>query len=101
MGLDVWFAEDVARALRAARLAGRAALAEEQIAGSELSPRSELAAYWRGYEAALATIGAAFGLTSASSLARPVEPNEAASGGHVFEGHVLPLPPVAIPLRQE
>ena len=76
MGLDVWFREDVARALRAAQVAGREAQAGMESEGSahppEASPPSgegqavlgrEMAAYWRGYEAALATIGAAFGLT--------------------------------------
>ena len=59
MGLDVWFQEDVARALRAARVAGQ----EAQMA---VRPgNQEMLAYWRGYEAALATIGAAFGLGEA------------------------------------
>ena len=76
MGLDVWFREDVARALRAAQVAGREAQTGMESEGNAhptgASPPSgegqavlsrEMAAYWRGYEAALATIGAAFGLT--------------------------------------
>jgi hypothetical protein len=64
MGLDVWFQEDVARALRAAYVAGREAhLGVTHGDRSALLSR-EMAAYWRGYEAALATIGTAFGLTS-------------------------------------
>jgi hypothetical protein len=64
MGLDVWFQEDVARALRAAYVAGREA---HQGASDDARPAllsREMAAYWRGYQAALATIGTAFGLTS-------------------------------------
>jgi hypothetical protein len=57
MGLAVWFREDVQRALQAARVAGQ----EAQV---EMSPGSgpDMAAYWRGYRAALRAIGAAFGL---------------------------------------
>jgi len=77
VGLDVWVREDVARALRAAQVAGREAQTGMEREGSNAhlpgsSPphgegqavlSGEMAAYWRGYEAALATIGAAFGLT--------------------------------------
>ena len=76
MGLDVWFREDVARALRAAQVAGREAQTGMESEGSpyptganpsreegQAVASREMAAYWRGYEAALATIGAAFGLT--------------------------------------
>jgi hypothetical protein len=69
MGLDVWFREDVARALRAAQVAGREAqtgMESEDVPYTEdreVVLSREMAAYWRGYEAALATIGAAFGLT--------------------------------------
>ena len=76
MGLDVWFREDVARALRAAQVAGQEAQtsmeSERSVLPTGASPPGgeghamlsrEMAAYWRGYEAALATIGAAFGLT--------------------------------------
>jgi hypothetical protein len=67
MGLDVWFREDVARVLGAARVAGRAACAglsgSDGEAGGQVGGLSrEMAAYWRGYEAALATMCAAFGL---------------------------------------
>lgn len=76
MGLDVWFREDVVRALRAAQVAGREAQSGMERAGSarrtgaslpcgegQAVPGCEMAGYWRGYEAALATMGAAFGLT--------------------------------------
>lgn len=74
MGLGVWFQEDVARVLRVAHLAGRDAplcFADNPLgSGNEDNQQSlgvrpgsrEMAAYWHGYEAALATIGAAFGL---------------------------------------
>ena len=68
MGLDVWFREDVARALRAAQIAGREAqmglegMDVHGAEGGQIGPGRETAAYWRGYEAALTTIGAAFGL---------------------------------------
>jgi len=95
MGLDVWFREDVARALQAARGAGRQAQAAlervEYPAGNAMYPGGtkpfqsranpagsgppwqgrpaggEMDAYWRGYEAALATIGIAFGLGEPSA----------------------------------
>ena len=71
MGLDVWFQEDVARALRAARVAGQEArraawpaLAGTAADGSAVELMDgNMAAYWQGYEAALATLGAAFGLS--------------------------------------
>ena len=78
MGLDVWFQEDVARALRAARVAGQEArrAAWPVLAGTlkdggdvELMDGT-MAAYWQGYEAALATLGAAFGLSSCETGAR-------------------------------
>jgi hypothetical protein len=64
MGLDVWFQEDVARALRAAYVAGREAHLGVSDGGRPALPSHEMAAYWRGYQAALATIGTAFGLAS-------------------------------------
>jgi hypothetical protein len=64
MGLDVWFQEDVARALRAAYVAGREAHLGAADGGGPALLSREMAAYWRGYQAALATIGTAFGLTS-------------------------------------
>ncbi len=64
MGLDVWFQEDVARALRAAYVAGREAHLGVSDEGRPALLSREMAAYWRGYQAALATIGTAFGLTS-------------------------------------
>jgi hypothetical protein len=67
MGLNVWFREDVARVLGAARVAGRAACAglsgvDGEAGGQAAVLSREMAAYWRGYGAALATMGAAFGL---------------------------------------
>ena len=78
MGLDVWSQEDVARALRAARVAGHEArrAAWPAMAGT-LRDNGEMelmdgtmAAYWQGYEAALATLGAAFGLSLTDTGAR-------------------------------
>jgi hypothetical protein len=54
--MDCWFSDDVARILRAARLAARAGM-EAPAIGDAVTE-----AYWRGYAAALATIGAAFGI---------------------------------------
>jgi hypothetical protein len=56
--MDVWFREDVARVVRAARVASHEAQDCEVVGVVS----RETAAYWRGYQAALATIGAAFGL---------------------------------------
>ncbi len=78
MGLDVWFQEDVARALRAARVAGQEARrAAWPAAAGTLRDSGEvelmdgaMAAYWQGYEAALATLGAAFGLSLSETGAR-------------------------------
>jgi hypothetical protein len=78
MGLDVWFQEDVARALRAARVAGQEARRATWPAMSgTLRDNGEMelmdgtmAAYWQGYEAALATLGAAFGLSLTETGAR-------------------------------
>jgi hypothetical protein len=82
MGLDVWFREDVARVLGAARVAGRAACdglsQPDGVTGSHVGVLSrEMAAYWRGYEAALATIGTAFGLAGPGEA---VEAEELAIG---------------------
>ena len=88
MGLDVWFQEDVARALRAARVAGQearraawplpwpAGASQGGLAGATADGSAvelmdgNMAAYWQGYEAALATIGAAFGLSQGEMGAR-------------------------------
>ena len=59
MGLDVWFIDDVARTLRAIRTSGQAARSEERAV---MGPDPVMAAYWRGYEAALASVGEAFGV---------------------------------------
>jgi hypothetical protein len=63
MGLDIWFKEDIANALRAA---------EECAAGvAELGePTPELRAYRAGFRAALATLAVAFGLVP-TSVERP------------------------------
>jgi hypothetical protein len=85
MGLDVWFREDVARVLGAARVAGRTACAglsglDGEGGGQAGGLSREMAAYWRGYEAALATMGAAFGLVGRGEA---VEAEEWAMGlGH-------------------
>jgi hypothetical protein len=92
MGLSVWFQEDVKRMLRAAHVAGRQAqlcfaLAfrqpgvgndfdafpdggsltsnEDRFCGEDgqVTTRHEAVAFWCGYEAALATISTAFGLS--------------------------------------
>ena len=91
MGLDVWFQEDVARALRAARVAGQEARRATwpALAGTlrdsgevELMD-GNMAAYWQGYEAALATLGAAFGLglseTGAREFSLELSPSRAIS----------------------
>jgi hypothetical protein len=59
-GLSVWFPDDVARALRAAGVAGQEAQKQELavMGGADVV----LDAYWQGYQAALRTIGAAFGV---------------------------------------
>ncbi len=59
-GLSVWFQDDIARALRAANVAGQEAQKQELavIGGADVV----LDAYWQGYQAALKTLGAAFGV---------------------------------------
>jgi hypothetical protein len=59
MSLSVWFEDDVLRTLRAIRTSGQAARSEEQAV---MGPDPVMAAYWRGYEAALASVGEAFGV---------------------------------------
>jgi hypothetical protein len=68
--MDVWFREDVARVVRAARLAGQAATGGLGWEEAEVLSR-EMAAYWRGYAAALGTIGAAFGLSGEAADEKP------------------------------
>ena len=77
MGLDVWFREDVARVLEAASVAGREArlgpvLRQPEGSGEGTVLSQEAVAFWHGYQAALATIGAAFGLKLAGGAALPV-----------------------------
>jgi len=87
MGLDVWFAEDVARALRAARVAGqearRAIVTADDLNTDPLLAERQ-AGYWQGYEAALATIGAAFGINLVEAGARDftIVDDEGDGGGH-------------------
>jgi hypothetical protein len=77
--MDVWFREDVARVVRAARLAGQAATdglgwEEAEVLpapGPQAQVSREMAAYWRGYAAALGTIGAAFGLSGEAADEKP------------------------------
>lgn len=69
MGLDIWFREDVARALLAAEQASAAmAAAMESIAGD---PRY-LRAYREGYKAALGTVATAFGLIGDKNIGAAV-----------------------------
>ena len=79
--MDVWFREDVARVVRAARLAGRAATGGLGWEEAEVLSR-EMAAYWRGYAAALGAIGAAFGLSgeAADEKLTPTPPQVRVSG---------------------
>ncbi len=71
MGLDVWFSDDLARALRAIRVAGREAQAEERnVMGAD----PVMDAYWRGYRAALASVGEAFGVRSAVEIEELLPP---------------------------
>ena len=62
MGLDVWFSEDISRACRAAEIAAELTQAEIDRQRCPNGLATEMAAYWRGYAAALATLRAAFGL---------------------------------------
>ncbi len=57
MGLDIWFREDIWRALKAAEQASATTAA---ACGDVMSP--EAAAYRDGYKAALVTVAAAFGV---------------------------------------
>jgi len=61
MGLDIWFREDIFRALKAAEQASAATAA---ACGAVMSP--EAAAYRGGYKAALSTVAVAFGVAHAS-----------------------------------
>jgi len=65
MGLDVWFREDIARALTAAELASRAtARALERNGLSE----PEVVQYRQGYQDALEVVAAAFGTREEEDL---------------------------------
>jgi len=69
-GLSVWFQEDISQALQAAHIANQRAI---EAAGLTMprqviiqpGERLDLIAYTRGYEAALATIAAMFGVDDA------------------------------------
>lgn len=66
-GLEVWFRNDIINALNVARVAGQEAIG---AAGYRIPERAtiqagdmlDMEAYWRGYEAALRTMTAAFGI---------------------------------------
>jgi hypothetical protein len=67
MGLDIWFVEDVARALLAADQASSTTVAAMEHAlggadGSTVADPRYLQAYREGYKAALVTVATAFGL---------------------------------------
>jgi hypothetical protein len=67
MGLDIWFREDVARALLAAEQASSTTVAamEHALDGAEGAMAGDpryLQAYREGYKAALVTVATAFGL---------------------------------------
>ncbi|MDY7039657.1 MAG: hypothetical protein SVX38_02205 [Chloroflexota bacterium] len=69
MGLDIWFREDVARAILAAEQASAttAAAMERALSGVEGAVAGDpqyLQAYREGYKAALVTVATAFGLKS-------------------------------------
>ena len=76
MGLDIWFREDILRALRAAEQASATTVAaiELALAGSTggqgagvVDPRY-LHAYREGYRAALITMATAFGITQPDDM---------------------------------
>jgi hypothetical protein len=67
VGLDIWFREDVARALLAAEQASATTVAamEHALNGAEGAMAGDpryLQAYREGYKAALVTVATAFGL---------------------------------------
>lgn len=59
MGMEIWYREDVQQVLKAADLGCRTALAEIGALGLNVE---QLAAYRRGYEAALTVVAAGFGI---------------------------------------
>ncbi len=78
MSLDVWFRDDLLRALRMARALGLQAQAEEQrVMGG---PDELLEAYWRGHLATLRSLGLAFGIRAP----------EIDDVGEVLDGRLLP-----------
>ncbi len=92
MSLDVWFRDDLLRALRMARALGLQAQAEERrVMGG---PDELLEAYWRGHLATLRSLGLAFGIRAP----------EIDDVGEMAKGHILPgRPParivIAVPRR--
>ncbi len=92
MSLDVWFRDDLLRALRMARALGLQAQAEERrVMGG---PDELLEAYWRGHLATLRSLGLAFGIRAP----------EIDDIGEVLDGRLLPdRPParivIAVPRR--
>ena len=92
MSLDVWFRDDILRALRMARALGLQAQAEERrvMGGSD----ELLEAYWRGHLATLRALGTAFGIRAP----------EIDDVGDVLDGRLPPgRPParivIAVPRR--
>jgi hypothetical protein len=92
MSLDVWFRDDLLRALRMARALGLQAQAEERrVMGG---PDELLEAYWRGHLATLRSLGLAFGIRAP----------EIDDIGEVLGGRLMPgRPParivIAVPRR--
>ncbi|MCR4407349.1 MAG: hypothetical protein NUW24_10570 [Anaerolineae bacterium] len=77
MGLDIWFREDILRALSAAEQASATTVAALELAltgsdgesgGQGMADPRYLRAYREGYRAALITMATAFGLTQAEDF---------------------------------
>jgi hypothetical protein len=92
MSLDVWFREDVLRALRMARALGLQAQAEERrVMGG---PDEILEAYWRGHLATLRSLGLAFGIR-----APEIDDVGEISGGYLPPGRPPARIVIAVPRR--
>lgn len=71
MGLDMWCKDDIRNVLLAANAAnGEIARRAIEAESLEEQPRLELAAYRSGYEAAIITVAAAFGIPLADARGR-------------------------------
>jgi len=89
MSLDVWFRDDVLRALRMARALGLQAQAEERrVMGG---PDEILEAYWRGHLATLRSLGLAFGIR-APEIDVDIEGCEALAAGRPPARIVIAVP---------